>query len=87
MNWKKIAKYTGISLGALLAILLILPFAFKGKIVSAVNDAANKNLKATVSFNPDLSLSLIRNFPNLSLGIDDLKILCPNSQIASWPAS
>ena len=79
MNWKKIAKYTGISLGALLAILLILPFAFKGKIVSAVNDAANKNLKATVSFNPDLSLSLIRNFPNLSLGIDDLKIVGKDS--------
>jgi hypothetical protein len=79
MNWKKIAKYTGISLGALLAILLILPFAFKGKIVSAVNEAANKNLKATVSFNPDLSLSLIRNFPNLSMGIDDLKIVGKDS--------
>ena len=40
MNWKKIAKYTGISLGALLAILLILPFAFKGKIVSAVKSGS-----------------------------------------------
>lgn len=79
MNWKKSLKITGITLGVLLLTLLVLPFAFKGKIVSAVNDAANKNLKATVSFNPDLSLSLIRNFPNLSLGIDDLKIVGKDS--------
>ena len=79
MNWKKTLKITGITLAVLFAALLILPFAFKGKIVSAVQTAANKNLKATVSFNPDLSLSLIRNFPNLSLGIDDLKIVGKDS--------
>jgi hypothetical protein len=54
MNWKKTLKITGITLAVLFAALLILPFAFKGKIVSAVQTAANKNLKATVSFNPDL---------------------------------
>ena len=79
MNWKRTLKITGITLAVLFAALLILPFAFKGKIVSAVQTAANKNLKATVSFNPDLSLSLIRNFPNLSLGIDDLKIVGKDS--------
>ncbi|MFM8995262.1 MAG: hypothetical protein ACKOI1_03355 [Bacteroidota bacterium] len=79
MNWKKVLKITGISLGSLIALLLILPFAFKGKIVSAVQTAANKNLKATVSFDPDLSLSLIRNFPNLSLGINDLRIVGKDS--------
>jgi hypothetical protein len=79
MNWKKTLKITGITLAVLFAALLILPFAFKGKIVSAVQTAANENLKATVSFNPDLSLSLIRNFPNLSLGIDDLKIVGKDS--------
>ena len=79
MNWKKTLKITGITLAVLFTALLILPFAFKGKIVSAVQTAANKNLKATVSFNPDLSLSLIRNFPNLSLGIDDLKIVGKDS--------
>ncbi len=79
MNWKKTLKITGITLAVLFTALLILPFAFKGKIVSAVQTAANKNLKATVSFNPELSLSLIRNFPNLSLGIDDLKIVGKDS--------
>jgi len=75
MNFKKIAKITGISLASLLALLLLLPFAFKGKIVSAVKEAANNNLNAKVSFNDDVSLSLIRNFPNLSLGLNDVKVV------------
>ena len=75
MNFKKIAKISGISLGSLLVILLVLPFAFKGKIVTAVKEAANNNLNAKVSFNDDVSLSLIRNFPNLSLGLNDVKVV------------
>ena len=75
MNFKKIAKISGISLGAIIALLFILPFLFKGKIVSAVKDAANNNLNAKVSFNDNISLSLLRNFPNLSLGIQDVKVV------------
>lgn len=75
MNFKKIAKITGISLGAIIALLFILPFLFKGKIVTAVKEAANNNLNAKVSFNDDISLSLLRNFPNLSLGIQDVKVV------------
>lgn len=75
MNFKKIAKITGISLGAIIALLFILPFLFKGKIVTAVKEAANNNLNAKVSFNDDVSLSLLRNFPNLSLGIQDVKMV------------
>lgn len=79
MNWKKFLKITGISVAALFTLLLLLPFAFKGKIVKAVQTAANDNLNATVSFNSDFSLSLIRNFPNLSLGIQDLRIVGKDS--------
>ena len=75
MNFKKIAKISGISLGAIIALLFILPFLFKGKIVTAVKEAANNNLNAKVSFNDDISLSLLRNFPNLSLGIQDVKVV------------
>ena len=75
MNLKKIGKITGICLGAIIALLFVLPFLFKGKIVSAVKEAANNNLNAKVSFNDDISLSLLRNFPNLSLGIDNLKVM------------
>ena len=75
MNLKKIGKITGICLGAIIALLFVLPFLFKGKIVSAVKEAANNNLNAKVSFNDDISLSLLRNFPNLSLGIQDVKVV------------
>ena len=75
MHLKKIAKISGISLGAIIALLFVLPFLFKGKIVSAVKEAANNNLNAKVSFNDDISLSLLRNFPNLSLGIDNVKVV------------
>ena len=40
MNLKKIGKITGICLGAIIALLFVLPFLFKGKIVSAVKEAA-----------------------------------------------
>jgi AsmA-like C-terminal region len=70
---KKILKWTGITVGSLFLILLILPFAFSGKIEQAIKDAANENLNATVNWS-DVSLSLIRNFPNLRITIDDLTV-------------
>lgn len=72
---KKWLKGIGIALVSLLALLLILPFAFKGKIVEKVDQAVNQALNAKVSFNHDVSLSLLRNFPNLSVGIDDVSIV------------
>lgn len=66
-------KVIVIVLAAILALLIILPFAFKGKIFTAVKDAANKSLNAKVEFT-DLKVSLIRNFPNLNLRLYDLSI-------------
>lgn len=79
MNWKKTLKITGITLATLLVALLLLPFAFKGKIVDAIQKAANENLNATVQFDNDVSVGLIRNFPNLSVGINHLKIIGKDS--------
>ena len=79
MNWKKTLKITGITLAVLFAALLILPFAFKGKIVGAIQKAANENLNATVHFDNDVSIGLIRNFPNLSVGINHLQIVGKDS--------
>ncbi len=75
MNLKKVATITGISLGTIIALLFVLPFLFKSKIVNAVKEAANNNLNAKVSFNDNVSVSLLRNFPNLSLGIDNVKVV------------
>ncbi len=71
---KKALKITGIVLGSLILLLAILPFAFEGKIYELVQKKANENLKATVSFS-DVDLSLLRNFPNLRVTINDLKVV------------
>lgn len=70
---KKILKYSAITLGIIFLLLLIAPFLFKGKIIDAVKQAANDNLNAKVNFE-DVSLSLIRNFPNLRLSIEDFTV-------------
>lgn len=70
---KKFFKYSAITIGVIFLLLLIAPFLFKGKIIDAVKQAANDNLNAKVNFE-DVSLSLIRNFPNLRLTIEDFSI-------------
>ncbi|MDR2935819.1 MAG: AsmA family protein [Rikenellaceae bacterium] len=70
---KKILKITGIVVVALFALLLILPFAFQGKIVTLFKSEANKMLNARVDFDK-LSLSLIKNFPNASIELRDFSL-------------
>lgn len=76
---KKILKITGITLAVLFLALLAAPFIFKGKIVTAVKKAANAQLNATVDFDNDISLSFIRSFPKLSLGINKFSVLGKDS--------
>lgn len=70
---KKFLKITAFVVLFLLAAIIIIPFAFKGKIMTAVKKAANENLNAKLEFS-DLSLSLIKNFPNVSVSMDSLSI-------------
>jgi hypothetical protein len=70
---KKALKWTGIVFGVLLLFLLVAPFLFKGKIESAMKQAANDNLNARVNWS-DVSLSLIRNFPNLRVSVEGLTV-------------
>ncbi len=76
---KKFLKITGISLVVVIALLLAAPFLFKGKIISLIKEEANKNLNATLNFNDDISISLIRSFPKLSIGIENLSIVGKDS--------
>ncbi len=71
---KKALKITGITLVSLIVILAIIPFAFEGKIYETIQKKANENLNATLSFS-DVDLSLLRNFPNLRVSINDLKVV------------
>jgi len=72
---KKFLKIFVLILVLLFGALLAAPFLFKGKIVVMVQEEVNKNLNAKVKFNEDISLSLIRNFPNLSLGVNDISVV------------
>jgi len=56
----------------LLAAVIIIPVVFKGKIIEKVKTEANKNVNAKISFNNDITLSLIKNFPNFTVGLKDL---------------
>ncbi len=70
---KKVLKITGIVLLALLLLLLILPFAFQGKIKELALNEANKQLNAEIYLG-DLSLSFFRNFPHASVTITDFGV-------------
>lgn len=61
-------------LASVLAILIILPFVFEGKIANLVKSEANKTMKAKLEFK-NLSLSFIRNFPKATIGLQDLAIV------------
>lgn len=78
-RFKKILKITGITLAVLVALLAAAPFLFKGKIVQAIKNTANQSLNAKLDFDPDISLSFLRSFPNVSLSINKLSIVGKDS--------
>lgn len=67
---KKGLKITAITLGVILVLMLLLPFAFQGKIAGIVKTEGNKMLNAQFDFNK-LSISLFRNFPQASVTLED----------------
>ena len=70
---KKIIKGVVILLIILILLIVFIPIIFKGKINQLVKEQANANLNAKLEF-VDLSLSLIRSFPALSVRIDELSL-------------
>ncbi|MFV0346249.1 MAG: AsmA-like C-terminal region-containing protein [Bacteroidales bacterium] len=71
---KKLFKILGISIVVIFALLLILPFFFKDKINDIAKKEVNKMLDAEVTWG-DMSLSLIKNFPNASAGLYDFTVV------------
>ncbi len=65
--------FLGVIAGIFL-LLLILPFAFKGKIEAKVKEVINEEVNATVGWDK-FSLSLIRHFPNLSMGLKGFTVV------------
>ena len=67
---KRTMKIAGITLGVILLLLLILPFAFQGKLAKLVKEEGNKMLNAQFDFRT-LNISLLRNFPSASVSLED----------------
>jgi hypothetical protein len=70
---KKTLKYTGIVFLSLILLAFSVPFLFKSKIVKLVKTEINKNIAAKVEFK-NVSVSLFRHFPKLSIGLDDISV-------------
>ena len=70
---KKALKVSVIVVVCLLAVIIVLPFAFKGKIQHVVQDEINKSLNAVVKFD-GVGVTLIRHFPDLTVSVRNLNI-------------
>lgn len=70
---KKLLKTLLIILVSLFGLILIVPIAFQGKIMKIAKQQINKSLNAEVGFDK-LTISLIRSFPNLNVGLRDLYV-------------
>lgn len=71
---KKALKITGIVILVLIAAAFIIPIAFKKQITELVKKEINNNLTAKVDFS-DVSLSLFRHFPKVSISLNDLTVI------------
>ncbi len=77
---KKILKWTAIVIVGLLVVILaaaaIIPVVFKDDIKAAIDKEIAKSVNAEVVFDVDnFSVSLFRNFPNLTVSMTDLGVI------------
>ena len=74
---RKTLKIAGIILLALIALAFLIPVIFKKQITELVKKEINKALIAKVDFK-DVSLSLFRHFPKVSISLNDLSVVGTN---------
>ena len=71
---RKVLRITLSVLFVLLLLMIILPYAFRGVILDRVKHELNEQLEAEVDFSR-LRLSLLRDFPDVSVMIDELTVI------------
>jgi nucleotide-binding universal stress UspA family protein len=69
----RILAIAGTVLLLLVALLIVLPLLFRDRIAQRVKLEVNKSLDARVDWR-DVGLTFFRNFPNLTLRLDDLTV-------------
>lgn len=70
---KKYLKVAGIVLASFLVLMMVLPYAFSGKIKEAVITQSNKQLNAKLDFS-SVDISFFKNFPKASITLKDFYI-------------
>ncbi len=70
---KKNLKITGIAFACLLILMMILPYAFSGKMKTVVLTEGNKMLNAKFDFR-SLNINFFKNFPKASITLSDFYI-------------
>ena len=67
----RILAWAGALIALVLVLLLVLPLLFRDRIAARVKTEVNKSLDARIDWR-DAGLTFFRNFPNLTLTLDDL---------------
>jgi len=68
-NWKKLARTSALTLGAILILMVLFPVFFKEKTNKLVSDFLNQQVTTEVSFN-NIQLTFFRQFPSLTVSLD-----------------
>src|SRR5689334_22880335 len=68
MNVRKISLWAGSAFIVVLALLLVLPWFFRGPLEQRLKSAVNESVNAHVNWT-GISVGLLGSFPNVSLGV------------------
>ena len=71
---KKTLKWTGITFGFLIVLMICIPIIFKDDIKNLVLKEVNKSLKADVRIQ-DIDLTFISTFPAITIELSDVKVV------------
>jgi uncharacterized protein involved in outer membrane biogenesis len=74
---KKTLTIIGSAFGGLFLILLLLPFAFSGKVDTIVKTEGNKKINGIFNYSK-LSISFLRNFPQATIELDNFSLIGVN---------
>ena len=69
----KTAKYVGISITIILALMFVTPLIFSDKIKEEIKKTANKKLAGEMNYS-DVNVSFFKHFPSLTLTLNDFKL-------------
>ena len=67
---KKLLKISGITIAAIIVLLMVLPLALKGKVETIIKEEGNKMLNAQFDFE-NLDISLLSQFPQASVTLEN----------------